>query len=292
MARPFDRVHADLAGPLNETLENNKYILLIKDALTKFLILVPLKDKSAESVTDAFNKVVLPHYGPPKVLITDRGTDFVNKQLKRWCINLGTDKKSTTPANPRADGLAENAVKTVKDMIVSFVNSHQTDWDRYLPFIQYNYNTTVNDATGYDPFFLMFGRSANRNLETTNVDTEVTDLMNIDEYAEDFAEVMDFVWKYNGKRVVENSGEMVVKQHPKTHLIFKEYSVGDYFYSKRIPKRFYKDALDEQLYKITAKLQNRWTGPFRITKKISPVLYEADIHNKMKRVHAINIRTY
>jgi transposase InsO family protein len=50
------------------------------------------------------------------MLITDKGTDFVNKQLKHWCKVVGTDKKHTTPANPRADGLAENAVKTVKDM--------------------------------------------------------------------------------------------------------------------------------------------------------------------------------
>ena len=100
MNRPFDRVHADLAGPFNKSINDNVYILLVKDAMTKFLILIPLKNKTAEEVTNAFSRVVLPNYGPPKVLITDRGTDFVNKQLKRWCIALGTDKKSTTPANP------------------------------------------------------------------------------------------------------------------------------------------------------------------------------------------------
>jgi hypothetical protein len=82
------------------------------------------------------------------------------------------------------------------------------------------------------------------------------------------------------------------KQHPKTYLQFKEYEVGDYFYHKRIAKRFYKDATDEQLYKLNSKLQDRWTGPYYITKKITPVLYEADVHNKMRRVHAINMRPY
>ena len=70
-------------------------------------------------------------------------------------------KKNTTPANPKADGLAENAVKTVKDILPSITNAFQTDWDLYLPIIQYDYNTTVNATTGYVPYYLLFGRTAN-----------------------------------------------------------------------------------------------------------------------------------
>ena len=103
---------------------------------------------------------------------------------------------------------------------------------------------------------------------------------------------MKWVWNNVGKRVVENSEDMVQKQHPRTFREFKEYNVGDFFYSKRIAKRFYKDEKDEQLYKLNAKLQYRWTGPYIITKKISPVLYEADVHNQKKMVHAVNMRPY
>jgi hypothetical protein len=81
MGRPFDRVHADLAGPFQPT-EGTMfvYILIIKDALTKWIILTPLSDKTAAgTVTKAFTTQVLSHYGPPKMLITDKGTDFVNK---------------------------------------------------------------------------------------------------------------------------------------------------------------------------------------------------------------------
>ena len=230
MSRPFDRVLADLlARPFHMSITENLYILLIKDAMTKFLILIPLKSKTAIEVASAFNKIVLPNYGPPKVLITDRGTDFVNKQLQRWCITLGTDKKSTTPANPRADGLAENAVRTVKDMLVSFINTHQTDWDKHLPIIQFNYNTTINDATGHDPYFLMFGRSANIQGDLAEQEDTKGD---INDYAKNFSEVMDWIWKYNSERIVNNSQEMKSKQHPRTFLEFKEYEVGNYFYSR------------------------------------------------------------
>jgi hypothetical protein len=116
--------------------------------------------------------------------------------------------------------------------------------------------------------------------------------LNIDEYAERFAEVMKWVWENIGQRVGENSKEMAEKQHSRTYREFKEYNVGDFFYSKRAPKRFHKDEKDEMLYKLNAKLQNRWTGPYIIVKKISPVLYEADVHNQKKVVLAVNMRPY
>ena len=103
---------------------------------------------------------------------------------------------------------------------------------------------------------------------------------------------MRWVWQNNGEKVRDNSEHMLEKQHPKTHLIFKEYEAGDYCYTRRIPKRFYKDELDEKLYKLNSKLQYRWTGPYLITKKVSPVLYEADMHNEKKMVHAVNMRPF
>jgi hypothetical protein len=172
-------------------------------------------------------------------------------------------------------------------MLASFIGDHQTNWDVFLPIIQYDYNTTVNTATGYDPYFLMYGRSANRKGEM-----QMDDLKNMpmEEYAEKFSEVMQWIWKNVGVQVVDNSEEMARKQHPRTHMEFKEYNVGDFFYTRRVAKRFYKDNIDEQVYKLNAKLQCRWTGPYIITKKISPVLYEADVHNEKRMVHAVNMR--
>jgi len=228
MLKPFDRVHADLAGPFPVTPTGNVYILIIKDAMTKFTILTPLKNKEGITITEAFTRQVLPHYGPPRMLITDKGTDFVNnKDLKSWCTTLAVKKKNTTPANPKSDGLAENAVKTVKDMlVVVYINMYQNDWDTYLPIIQYDYNTIVNAATGYEPFFLMFGRTSNRSCEMSKDCDEPYSF--VSEYGEKFAEVMKWAWQNNGERVRDNSENMLVKQHPKTHLIFKEYEVGDY----------------------------------------------------------------
>jgi hypothetical protein len=81
----------------------------------------------------------------------------------------------------------------------------------------------------------MFGRTANRVDQESLTESMTQD---IGEYGENFSEVMNWVWQNMGVKVVQNSKEMANNQHPRTHLQFKEYNVGDFFYHKRIPKRF------------------------------------------------------
>jgi hypothetical protein len=75
----------------------------------------------------------------------------------------------------------------------------------------------------------------------------------------------------------------------KEPLMFKPYEVGDYFMLRRTPKRFLRGK-KKTVFKLTYKLQHRWTGPFVITKVISPILYDAYVHGITKRVHAVNMK--
>jgi len=60
---------------------------------------------------------------------------------------------------------------------------------------------------------------------------------------------------------------------------------------KRVPRRFYKDQQENIKYHINIKLQPiRWTGPYRILERISPVLYVLDFHNTRKKVHIIHLK--
>jgi hypothetical protein len=70
------------------------------------------------------------------------------------------NKIATTPYNARSNGCVENHNRTMKDQLYHFVEARQKDWDIYLPTVQLMYNTTVNSATGYGPYYLMFQVSA------------------------------------------------------------------------------------------------------------------------------------
>jgi hypothetical protein len=92
-ARTLDRVHVDLTGPLPQTKGNHKYIMVIKDYLTKYVWLIPLKSKGSVEVAEAFVGEFVCQAGIPGRLVSDRGHEFVNKLLANVSRIMGDFKK-------------------------------------------------------------------------------------------------------------------------------------------------------------------------------------------------------
>jgi len=41
-----------------------------------------------------------------------------------------------------------------------YINDEQTDWDKWIPYAMFTYNTTPHTATAYTPFELIYGHQA------------------------------------------------------------------------------------------------------------------------------------
>ena len=283
-SRPFSRCHCDLTGPFPMTGHGNQYILLFKDAMTKWIEIIALSDKTAHEVITSLVDEVFMRYGAPRELITDRGTEFTNKTMPEVLQLLGETKFiHTTPANPRSNGEAENQMRTLKDMLASFTNEFQNDWDCYLQVVARAYRTTINDATGFTPFFLMHGFEAN------TPDEEFTkENQSITTYAKRLREALVHTWETVGDRVIRNVATF--NRTPSKPLKYVPFKVGEYFMLKRIPHRFFRSKKQERKAKIAQSLQMRWCGPYMITEVISPVLFGAIIHGKSRRVHATRMK--
>jgi hypothetical protein len=142
----------DLTGLFPETKAGNNYILVVKDALTLYAEVIPIPDKEAITVAHALVKEVYLRHESMETIISDKGTEFTNKIMRMVSTILNTKLVSTTPANLRSNGLAENHMRTMKDSLSSFCNARQDDWDLSLGTVGFGYVTTVNQATGYTPF--------------------------------------------------------------------------------------------------------------------------------------------
>lgn len=281
---PFYRTHMDLTGPFQETKAGNKYVLIFKDSLTKWIEIFALPDKQASTVATCFTDEIIARHGAPAIVITDRGTEFLGC-IKQLCKLLNIKHKKTTAQNPRSDGLAENQMRTFKDMLTIHINKHHTNWDEHLATVAGQYRATVNDATGYTPNFLLYGREVSWPNEE-----HVTDFVidkNVHTYAQGLRDVLATHWTNVAERVVTNVDRM--NTPPRERLPFVPYKIGDFFYYIRVPRRFYKD-IDNEKYKLSTKLQFRYTGPYQIRRVISPVTYEADINGHPVVVHAINMK--
>ena len=78
ITKKFEQVSMDIMCPLPVSMMGMKYVLVIINHLTRFVLVFTLEDQRAETVAKVFaEKVVLP-FGAPKHLFTDRGMNFVS----------------------------------------------------------------------------------------------------------------------------------------------------------------------------------------------------------------------
>jgi hypothetical protein len=285
---PFQRTHMDLTGPFPETKAGNKYILVVKCALTRYAEGTPITDKEARTVAHALVKEVYLRHGSMETLISDMGTEFTHKTMRMVATILKTKLVCTTPANPRSNGLAENHMRTMKDSLASFCNARQDDWDLWLGTVGFGYVTTVNQATGYTPFYMLYGQEAS--LPSQEWVLEMAKLTSVDQYIADLITCLQHVWTTVGDLKPKQTETMNKEKLPLKHNIQVEYVPGALCYLKRVPKRNYIDWKEKLKYKISSKLQTRYTGPYRILRQLSPVLYVANVDGHEKTIHAINMK--
>ena len=95
----------------------------------------------------------------------------MNNILKTLTEVSGMDHRLTTPYHPRANGVAERWVGTVKQAIVKLLQGKSNDWDLYVPTTQLFLNSKHSPLHGSRPFSLMFARQPNKLCDYTNDDT-------------------------------------------------------------------------------------------------------------------------
>jgi Integrase core domain/Chromo (CHRromatin Organisation MOdifier) domain len=171
---PFEFVAMDILGPLPETKDGNRFLLVIVDRFSKLTRTVPLKTITAEEVSKAFVNEWFCVYGAPVVLLSDNGTQFVSKFFQSVCRLLGVKQVFTTAYHPASNGQCERFNRTVLNAITHYVSDNQDNWDELSYTATYAYNTTVQSSTGYTPFELTLSRTSPSHVLSTGIGFGVT----------------------------------------------------------------------------------------------------------------------
>jgi len=156
MGAPVERWSVDLAGPFVKSSQGFVYILTAICAFTKFIVLVPLRDKTAIAVARAIWEEVFLKYGAGEVL-TDNGLEFRNELMDELCRMFGVARCFTTSYQPRTNGQCERNHATVNSILAKCVSQNQRDWSEHLSQVAFCYNASVHESTGFTPFFLLHG---------------------------------------------------------------------------------------------------------------------------------------
>ena len=97
-------------------------------------------------------------HGIPESILSDRDPRFTAHFWRALWDQLGTKLVMSTAYHPQTDGQTERANRTLEEMLRSYVNITQSDWDEHLSVLEMAYNNSKQISTGFSPFYLNTGQ--------------------------------------------------------------------------------------------------------------------------------------
>ena len=143
-----DLLQMDDYGVKNNT--DHKYILTVIDNFSKFGWTVPLKNKFAKTVTEAFSNIINNSKRKPKLLETDDGKEFTNKMFTDL-LKLN-DIKRYSRYTSKGAVFAERFNRTIRDLLKKpvFEKGNAIRIDE-LSTITSKYNNKIHSSTKMTP---------------------------------------------------------------------------------------------------------------------------------------------
>ena len=141
----------------NRSKNGFNYLIVFQDLFTKYIELVPLRSANGNTVKKAFIELIMTRWGVPRVLLTDNGTEFVNKVTQDLAEEFGFHHSTIPPYYAQANPV-ERVNRVLKSMIISFLGQDHREWDLHVYEFRFAYNTASHSSSKLSPTFLNFGR--------------------------------------------------------------------------------------------------------------------------------------
>ena len=109
----MEKIAADLF-----TLNNKEYMVIV-DYYSQFVEVCNMTTTTSKAVIKHM-KAVFSRQGTPCELVTDNGPQFASQEFKSFASEWDFGHTTTSPYHPKSNGLAETAVKIVKNLIRNY----------------------------------------------------------------------------------------------------------------------------------------------------------------------------
>ncbi|KAG6586700.1 Enzymatic Polyprotein [Phytophthora cinnamomi] len=136
-----------------------RYVIAALEYVTRYAVAVTVKQHTAENVAEFLMKHVVLKFGPFRELLTDGAPELTGKVIEELVILLQAQQINPVPYRPQMIGLVERFHRTWKDCVATYMNEDaQRDWDVWVHFAVYAYNSGQHSTVRLSPNELMMGR--------------------------------------------------------------------------------------------------------------------------------------
>ena len=155
-------LHIDTVGPLKTpSLGGSRYFALATEEFSgyKFIEFVASKNYISDRVKRMINKAELESKRPVKAIVTDNGTEYMNKDLSKWLRQRGIVHSVAVTYTPQQNGRAERANRTILDGVRTLLSDSSLPeqlWAEAARTVVYVTNRTIGshnpNKTRYELF--------------------------------------------------------------------------------------------------------------------------------------------
>lgn len=250
----FLRLHMDILGPLTTSKQGHKYILLVVDSFSKFPEAFPLKTQESKEIAEVLFAEIFARYGAPRVIVSDRGQNFLSKLVTAVCEIFQVTRHFTSAYHPQTNAACERMNSTIAQCLRTYINPEQTNWNKLLPGVMMALRMSPStQASDLSPYHLVFGKEMNLPFDTSlipknglnkDAKTHVSDLMSHLKIVKNIA-----------TKNIQKAQQKQKQQYDKKTQV-REFRVGQYvlLHTTKVPQG------------LSPKLTSPWEGPFYVCK--------------------------
>ena len=262
---PWDTLSVDIVGPLPAD-SRHEFIIVFVDCYSRFTVLVPASNHTADTVSEALLRHVVPYFGTPRRLLSDRGREFVSEVWQKLTTTLGIQRVLTSPYHPEGNSINERSHRTMNNMLRARLlkDLPSRKWVAEIPGIMLALNAMVHEPHGFSASMIATGREPSL---PPDVDNEAC----ASPSTADPVAYVDMV----RQRLALTHQQMTSPPAPEAHSPYHE---GDLIFVMTTPPE------------RTNKLTPRWKGPFEV--KRVPNAYQVTYEDGMvwRTVHVNHVK--
>lgn len=186
--------------------------------------------------------------------------------MKEVCNVLKIKQNFSTPYHHETLGSIERNHRVLNEFFLNFCK--EDEWENWIPYFCFAYNTTPHIDTNYTPYELVFGRLSN--LPNDEI-LEYKPVYNTDNYAKELKARLQFSYRKT-KELLEIVKNKRIDQHMNINPL--NLKTGDMVLVRNFNRR---------------KNQPQYHGPYKIV-EVKGVNSIVDLGHKLKEFHNNNLK--
>ena len=253
-AYPWQSISVDYVGPL-VTSKGYTYIFSCCCFFSKWYDAWPTRAADAKTTVNIITREILPRYGLVERIHSDNASHFLNRPVLEVMEAMGIAFVQSPPYSPSSN-LVERAHRDLGQLLLKMSSSRPTAWVDHLPAALFVMRTSFNRSLGMSPFECLYGRRPSTSLDLLFQEPRRDPQGLPQTNKASILAAQEWVRK--------NVTQAVARQRRSYLGKLQKFEVNDLCWL------FTPTKIGKGLKKFT----QMWTGPWRVGRKINPLVYE------------------